>query len=387
MHTVGGVFCLHTVGEFLLLTVDFFVDHLQGSLGPSGPETRKSLKNLAKGKYGCTEVRVYPTECGEQLGTDPSKIGSSKSLVLKGFSGEGTLWDSSLPVSLTLWDTPALFTPPLPLPRKTSPGASGPVWPPENVSKKSFWDLFETFFQTLETSSRLFRDSRRALEPEAPGDFLQTMSGFRARRARETPVKWSTDSRAYSPFRWSETHTHTHSQCKQKGFNSKQKNPRAEAKNLPNSTIREKAHLGIGKGGSKQGRGNQRRYRRYGPDTEIQYRPRNPHELAKPCRILSRREADTEFQYRPPIVDTDMIADAIFADAISETSSSTISRKLSTVCKKSEKVFLNQKRVSGFPEKGADLRGSAGNFRGSPGNFRGSLGKLPGNLDCCKVPQ
>ena len=74
-------------------------------------------QNLATGKYGCTEVRVYPTECGEQLGTDPSKIGSSKSLVLKSFSGEGTLWDSSLPVSLTLWDTPALSTPPLPLPR------------------------------------------------------------------------------------------------------------------------------------------------------------------------------------------------------------------------------------------------------------------------------
>ena len=34
---------------------------------------------LATGKYGCTEVRVYPTECGEQLG-------SSKSLVLKSFS-------------------------------------------------------------------------------------------------------------------------------------------------------------------------------------------------------------------------------------------------------------------------------------------------------------
>ena len=52
---------------------------------------------LVTGKYGCTEVRVYPAECGEQLGTDPSKIGSSKSLVLKSFSGEGTLWDSSLP--------------------------------------------------------------------------------------------------------------------------------------------------------------------------------------------------------------------------------------------------------------------------------------------------
>ena len=72
-------------------------------------------RQLATGKYGCTEVRVYPAECGEQLGTDPSKFGSSKSLVLKSLPGEGTLWDSSLPVSLTLWDTPALFTPPLPL--------------------------------------------------------------------------------------------------------------------------------------------------------------------------------------------------------------------------------------------------------------------------------
>ena len=31
-----------------------------------------------------------------------------------------------------------------------------------------------------------------------------------------------------------------------------------------------------------------------------------PHELAKPSRIPSKREADTEFQYRPHIVDTDI---------------------------------------------------------------------------------
>ena len=70
----------------------------------------------ATGKYGCTEVRVYPAECGEQLGRDPSKIGNSKSLVFKSF-WQGTLWDSFLPVSLALWDTLALFTPPLPLPQ------------------------------------------------------------------------------------------------------------------------------------------------------------------------------------------------------------------------------------------------------------------------------
>ena len=42
---------------------------------------------LAKGKYGCTEVRVYPAECGEQLGRDPSKTGSSKSPVSRVFLG------------------------------------------------------------------------------------------------------------------------------------------------------------------------------------------------------------------------------------------------------------------------------------------------------------
>ena len=39
---------------------------------------------------------------------------------------------------------------------------------------------------------------------------------------------------------------------------------------------------------------------------------------------------------------------------------------------------MSQERVSGLPEKGADLRGSLENFRGSLGNFRGSLGKFRG---------
>ena len=64
--------------------------------------------------------------------------------------------------------------------------------------------------------------------------------------------------------------------------------------------------LGIGNGVGKQGRGNQPPYRRYGPDTEIQYRLRKPHGVAKSSRILSKREADTEFQCRPHMVDTDI---------------------------------------------------------------------------------
>ena len=48
-----------------------------------------------------------------------AQIGSSKSLVLKSFLGEETLWDSSLLVTLQLLDAPVLFTPPLPLPQST----------------------------------------------------------------------------------------------------------------------------------------------------------------------------------------------------------------------------------------------------------------------------
>ena len=45
----------------------------------------------------------------------------------------------------------------------------------------------------------------------------------------------------------------------------------------------------------------------------------------------------------------------------------------------SEKVVVSQERVSGLPDKGADLRGSLGNFRGSFGNFRGTSGLLVGS--------
>ena len=76
-------------------------------------------------------------------------------------------------------------------------------------------------------------------------------------------------------------------------------------------------------------------YRRYGPDTQIlQYRPTDPHELAKPITIVCNSEADTEFQYRPHIIDTDVIADAIFADAISETSKKGIGKKVTKNAKK-----------------------------------------------------
>ena len=67
---------------------------------------------------GSTGVQRYgriPWSAANNLGEIPKKSGSSKSLVLKSFWVERTFGDSSLLVSLTLWDTPVLFTPPLPL--------------------------------------------------------------------------------------------------------------------------------------------------------------------------------------------------------------------------------------------------------------------------------
>ena len=58
---------------------------------------------------------MYPAECGEQLGRDCSKFGSSKSFVLKSLLGRAHI-DSSPLVSLTLWDTLVLVTTPLPSP-------------------------------------------------------------------------------------------------------------------------------------------------------------------------------------------------------------------------------------------------------------------------------
>ena len=90
----------------------------------------------------------------------------------------------------------------------------------------------------------------------------------------------------------------------------------------PNHCASFSLSLGIGNGVGRQGRGYQPPDRRCGPDTEIQYRPREPHGLAKTRRILSKFwEADTEFQYRHHIVDTDTDCGRQFcvAEAIAET--------------------------------------------------------------------
>ena len=73
-------------------------------------------QRLVKGKYRCRKVRVYPAECGEQLGRDPSKNGSSKSLVFKESVG---LVPSSHPHSLGYACT--LCAPHFPSPKENAP--------------------------------------------------------------------------------------------------------------------------------------------------------------------------------------------------------------------------------------------------------------------------
>ena len=79
--------------------------------------------------------------------------------------------------------------------------------------------------------------------------------------------------------------------------------------------------LGIGNGGGKQGSGNHPTYRRYGPDTDFQYRPpRSYTELQNQAEFSPKGKPIRNFSIGSHIVDTDIaIADAIFADAISET--------------------------------------------------------------------
>ena len=69
--------------------------------------------------------------------------------------------------------------------------------------------------------------------------------------------------------------------------------------------------LGVGNGSGKQDFGNQPPIDDTGLDTEIQYRP------------LKLRKADTEIQCRHHISDAETIADAVFADAVYETSNDT----------------------------------------------------------------
>ena len=60
--------------------------------------------------------------------------------------------------------------------------------------------------------------------------------------------------------------------------------------------------LRIGNGVGKQDHGNQPPYRRYGPDTEFSIDTGSHTDLQNPSRIISKREADTKFQYRRHIV-------------------------------------------------------------------------------------
>ena len=125
-----------------------------------------------RGSMGVQRYGVYPAECGEQLGRDSQKNGSSKSLVLKSFWVERTFWDSALLVSLTIefgirlyFFTPPTSLPPNTFPRKTDKtcwsaanggvtnGGLRGVWPPvpEIGRNRPFFCLFRPFPEGPET--------------------------------------------------------------------------------------------------------------------------------------------------------------------------------------------------------------------------------------------
>ena len=88
------------------------------------------VDRMSAGRFGHGEVRVY-RGTGVSRGVRRTnrerslkKWELSNSLVLKSFWVETTFWDSSLLVSLTLWVTPVLFMPPLPLAQEIRPRTS-----------------------------------------------------------------------------------------------------------------------------------------------------------------------------------------------------------------------------------------------------------------------
>ena len=72
-------------------------------------------------------------------------------------------------------------------PRKRRTGPGSKKCPKQ--SRNSLRRLKIDCFETPETVSRLFRTLFGLQGREAPGDSFETLSGFRARRARETPVR------------------------------------------------------------------------------------------------------------------------------------------------------------------------------------------------------
>ena len=84
---------------------------------------------------------------------------------------------------------------------KESPGPSGPgAQKCPQQSRNSLRSLETVYLETLETVSRLFRTLFGLRGLPAPGESLETLSGFRAWTARETPVKASRGCNPEDPF-------------------------------------------------------------------------------------------------------------------------------------------------------------------------------------------
>ena len=87
-----------------------------------------SSQDWPRGSTGVQRYGCIPRSAANNLGEIP-KNWELQISCFEEFGVERTFWDSSQLVSLTLWDTPVLFTPPLLLPQQEHPetlGAGGP---------------------------------------------------------------------------------------------------------------------------------------------------------------------------------------------------------------------------------------------------------------------
>ena len=117
-------------------------------------------------------------------------------------------------------------------------------------------------------------------------------------------------------------------------------------------------------------------YRRYGPDNGNSVSTPESTRICKTQQNSLRKgkETDTEFQYRPRIVDTDTIA-----DAISETSMLIARRRLTN-----QRKFLRVRRGCQVSQRkgliSGEVRETSGEVRGTSGEVWGTSGE---HLSCC----
>ena len=164
-------------------------------LGPLISRISKCFKDTPSLKFLVDFVDFFggffgPFSLGKQAENHPLKNPPKNPQFSRQLFDQNPLREMSAPKILLILQN--LCNPARPL--QESPGPSGPGIPKESQKspkqpRNSLRSLKTVYFETPETVSRLFRTLFGPRGRKAPGDSFETLSGFRARRARETPVR------------------------------------------------------------------------------------------------------------------------------------------------------------------------------------------------------